>query len=67
MNQTCLATDHFVAGSKCSCRKHREVLLFETKYVHVARFNGPRQTCFAATEVTPMYGVTPAYFYPIRS
>ena len=67
MNQTCLATNQIVAVSKCCCRKHRAVLLFETKYVHVARFTGPRQTCFAVTEVTPMYGVTPAYFYPIRS
>ena len=27
----------------------------------------PRQTCFAASDVTPVYGVTPALFYPIRS
>ena len=30
------------------------------KSEHVARFNCPRQTYFAASDVTPVYGVTPA-------
>ena len=40
---------------------------FATKSVHVARFTGPRQTCFATSDVTPVYGVSPAKFYPIKS
>ena len=31
-----------------------------TKSAHDARFTGPRQTGCAASDVTPMYGVTPA-------
>ena len=42
-------------------------LFAKTKSVHVARFTGPRQTCFAASDVTLMYGVTLICFYPIRS
>jgi len=37
------------------------------KRKHVALFTGPRQTCFAARDVHSVYGVTPAYFYPIFS
>ena len=37
----------------------RVVLLSATNSVNVARFTRPRQTCFAATCVTPVYGVTP--------
>ena len=36
------------------------------KSVHVASFIGPRQTCFAASDVSSLYGLTPAQFYPIR-
>ena len=42
-----------------TCLGTNQVLLFATKPVHVARFTVPRQTCFAASEVTPVYGVTP--------
>ena len=45
----------------------RAVLLFATKSERVERFTGPKQTCFATSDVTPISGVTPAYFYPIRS
>lgn len=45
----------------------RLVLLFATKFVDVVRFTGPLQTCFAANDVAPLYGLTPANFYPIRS
>ena len=31
-----------------------------------ARFTCPRQTCFAASHVTPTYSATPAQFFPIR-
>ena len=34
---------------------------------YVARFTGPKQTCFTASDVNPVYGVTPTKFYPIRS
>ena len=37
------------------------------KTVHVALFTGPTQTCFPAGDVTPVYGVTLALFYPIRT
>ena len=51
-----------------SCRtKQRVVLLFGTKSVHVARFTDPRQTCLAESDVNPVYDVTPAKIYPIRS
>ena len=40
------------------------VVLFKTQYFqsfsHVVRFTGPRQTCFAASDVILVYGVTPA-------
>ena len=45
--------------AKICCRKQRVVLLSATNSVNVARFTRPRQTCFAATCVTPVYGVTP--------
>ena len=32
------------------------VLLFGTKSVHVVRFTGTRQTCFAASDVTTVNG-----------
>ena len=31
---------------------------FCKKSLHVLRFTGPLQTCFAVSDVTPMYGVT---------
>ena len=46
--------------AKTCCRKKRVVLLFAANSAHVARFTCPRQTCFAASNVTPLYGVTPA-------
>ena len=43
------------------CKKERVVLLFaKKKFAHVARFTGLRQTCFTASDVVPVYGVTPA-------
>ena len=60
--QTCLATTQVKQVAKMCCRKclQRVVLLFGTKSVHDARFTCPRQTCCAASDVTPVYGVTPA-------
>ena len=45
-------------AAKLCCRKEGVVLLFETKSSHAERFAGPRQTCFAVSDVTPVYGVT---------
>ena len=42
------------------CRKKREALPFATKSVHAVRFTGPRQTCFAASDVNLGNGVTSA-------
>lgn len=36
------------------CRDWRVVLIFATKSVHVGHFTGPRQTCFAWSDVTPV-------------
>lgn len=50
---TCFATNQVVGGCekfKC-CRKQREVVLFAANPVYVARFTGPRQTRFAASDV----------------
>ena len=48
-----------------------DFLLFATKFVHVARFTGPRPPCFAESNETPGHGVTQrdscVEFYPIRS
>lgn len=38
---------------------------FCKKSLHVLRFTGPLQTCFAVSD-SPMYGVTPTQFHPIR-
>ena len=40
------------------CREYEEVLIFATKPVHVTRFTGPRQTCFAASDINSVYGIT---------
>ena len=48
----CLATNQVAVG----CRKLRVVLLFATKSVHVLCFTGPRETCFAASDVNPVCG-----------
>ena len=42
--------------------KRGVVLLFEPKSAMLESFTGPRQTCFAASDVSPV-----ALFYPIRS
>ena len=64
-NQTCLATNQVVAGFKQLLQKVESNST--TKFVQVARFIGPRQTCFAASDVTPMYGVTPASHVSINT
>ena len=45
---------------KSYCKKERVLVLFTTISVHVACFTGPRQTCFKESDLTPVYGVTPA-------
>ena len=55
-HQTCLATNHVVAGCANLMQEvKRVVLLFATKFVHVARFTGLLQTCLAASDVTPVW------------
>ena len=65
--QTCFATNQVVAGCQELLQKVTVVLLLVTKSVHVARFSAPLQTCLAAGDVTPVYGVTFKSFNPIRS
>ena len=43
--------------AKSCCGWYRVVLPLATKSVRFGRFPGPRQTCFAASDVTPVYGV----------
>ena len=50
----------FMLVTKICCRKYRLVLLFATKSVHFTRFTSPRQTCFAKSEETSVYSLTPA-------
>ena len=57
-NQTRLRTNQVVAGFKKMLQKVESNSA--TKSVQVARFTGPRQTCFPTSDVTPVYGVTPA-------
>lgn len=50
------ATNHFAGCEKLAkscCRKQREVLHFATKAVHVARFTGPKKTCFELVAQIP--------------
>ena len=62
-NQTCLATNQTVAG----CKKVLQGvdLLYETKSVHVKRFNSPRQTCFAASDINLVCAKQLAHFYRV--
>lgn len=48
--------------TKSCCRKWRVVIPFATECVHVARFTGPRQTCFPISDVTPVHGALPRKF-----
>ena len=60
-HQTCLATNRVVAGCGNLLQEVKiVVLLFATKFVHVVRFTGPLQSFFAASDETPLYGLTPA-------
>ena len=60
-HQTCLATNRVVAGCGNVLQEVKiVVLLFATKFVHVVRFTGPLQSFFAASDETPLYGLTPA-------
>ena len=38
----------------------RKFVIESRDWENVAHFSSPRQTCFAASDVTPVYGVTPA-------
>ena len=56
----CLAAIKVVVGCGKLLEKleSSSTLSFATKSVHVVRFTDPRQTCFAASDETPVYGVT---------
>ena len=54
--QTRLATNQAVAGCQTFVQKLENSSTFCNKSVHVARFTGPRQTCFAASDVNPVHG-----------
>ena len=58
----------FLQVAKSCCRKKTVVLLFATKFVHVERSYRPKENLFnfSASDVAPVYGVTPAKFPPIR-
>ena len=47
-----------LSWNKSGCCRLRKVF---AECVYVARFTGPKQTCFAGSDVNPVYGVTPAY------
>ena len=60
-NQICLATNQFVAGCGKLLPKVESCSTFCKKICTTcARFTGPRQTCFAASDVTSTYSATPA-------
>jgi len=54
MNQTSLATNQLVEGCEKLLQKveSSSTFFFFTKSVHVARFTGPKQTCFVTSNVT---------------
>ena len=54
--QTRLATNRVVAGCQKFLQKVENSFTFCKKSLHVARFTGPRQTCFAASDVNPVHG-----------
>jgi len=49
-----------VAGRERLLQKVESSSTFATAPVRGARFTGPRQTCLAASDETPVYGVSPA-------
>ena len=59
-SQMCLAIDEVVGGYEKFLLKVESSFTFATKSVHVVHFTGPSQSCFAASDITPVYGVTPA-------
>ena len=46
--------DQVVAGREKLLQKVESSSTFATASARVARFTGPRQTCFAASDVTPV-------------
>ena len=58
-NQTCLATIQVVAGCENLLQKVESSSTFCDKICTSCAFFGPKQTCFATSDVIPVYGVTP--------
>ena len=65
--QTCMATNQGVGGCEYFLQEVESSSAFCDKICTCFAFTGPRQTWFAASDLTPLYGVTPAQFNPIRS
>ena len=59
-NQTCLATIQVVAGWEKSCEGKQRVVYFLQQNLYMLRVLPARQTCFAASDPRPVYGLTPA-------
>ena len=60
-NQNCFTTNQVVAGYEKLLQKVESSSNFGNKICtrYVTRFTGPRQTCFTASDLNPVYGVTP--------
>ena len=61
--QTCLSTKQLVAGCEKLLQKVESSSISCNKSEKVARFTGLRQTCFALSDVFPVYTVTPLFYY----
>ena len=60
-NQTCLATNQVDAGCEKLLQNVESGSFFKKKKsVHVVRFTGTKQICFAASDVTTVNGASPA-------
>ena len=59
--QNCVTTNQIVAGYEKLLQKVENSSNFGNKICtwYVTRFTGPRQTCFTASDLNPVYGVTP--------
>ena len=54
-NQPVLNQIRLMQFAKSSCRKETVLYDFATKSVHVTRLTGPRQTCFAARDLSHVF------------
>ena len=67
-NQISLATNQVFEGYEQFLQKLESSFTFCNKFCWCCEFSSPSQTCFAAGDITPVYGVTPAWnFYEFSS